>query len=39
MPRIIKNEINLFVERRQRGKGGNNHGGLADTSGGDKNQA
>ena len=36
--RMIKNEINLLIERRQREKGGINHGGLTDTSGGDQNQ-
>jgi hypothetical protein len=38
MPRIIKNEINLFVERRQIDKGGANNGGLAVYSRGDQNQ-
>ena len=37
--RMIGNELNLLIERRQREKGGDQHGGLTDTSGGDKDQA
>jgi len=36
--RMIENEVNLFVERRQCEKGGDQHGGLTDTSRGDQNQ-
>ena len=30
--RMIENQIDLLIERRQREKGGDQHGGLTDTS-------
>jgi len=36
--RMIENQIDLLIERRQREKGGDQHGGLTDTSRGDQNQ-
>jgi hypothetical protein len=35
---MIENEVNLLIERRQRGKGGDHYGGLTDTSDRGQNQ-